>query len=427
MLDVEFFRRENMFNDFFMTASHSRRPLGEDQIFKVNQEAKKAAEKYGEANVINSSVGVLLDDYGKHMVLPTVIDILRSLDAEDFSAYAPIAGLPDFLETAKKATFREFIPSAYIEAVATPGGTGAIRHAIWNYSEYNDIILTADWYWGPYKTIADEHGRKLETFRLFDDTYKFNMMSFSEKVRYILNRQKRIVILMNFPANNPTGYNLDESEWENILYVLKQYAKDRDNKIVLFVDIAYIDYAGKENETRKFMKKFENLPENMLVVMAFSMSKGYTMYGMRSGAMIGMSSSRNVAMEFRAVNEYSNRGVWSNGTRPAMAVLKKIYSNSDLLNNVEIERDRLRSMLSRRAAAFIDGSKKSGLFICPYKSGFFISIPCVNSKEAAERLKAENIFVVPMQQGIRFAVCSVAEKKCAAAPAVIARVLKTLE
>lgn len=413
-----------MNKDFNMVASHSIRPVGEDQIFKTNREAQQAAQKYGKSSVTNASVGALLDDEGKLSVIPTVVDILRGLDAEDYSAYAPIGGLPAFLEAAKEASFREYKPQGYIEAVATPGGSGAIRHTIWNYSEFGDTVLTADWYWGPYKTIAEENGRKLDTFKLFDEDYNFNINSFRQKVGEILGNQKRVVILLNSPANNPTGYNLSDNEWDRVVDTLKELAENKDNRIILFVDIAYIDYTGRANEGRKFMTKLGNLPENVLVIFAFSMSKGYTLYGMRSGAMICISANEDIAKEFRAANEFSNRGVWSNGTRPAMVLLAKIFNDKNLFEKVEGERRILSNMLNRRAAAFVEESKNAGLTICPYKTGFFVSIPCENSKEVTERMKADNIFAVPIQKGIRFAVCSVPEDKCRIAPAIIAKALK---
>lgn len=408
-----------MFDEFIMSASHSRRPIEEDTIFRINREAQQAALKYGPNHIVNATVGSLLDDEGKLAVLPTVIDVLKGLDAEDFSAYAPIAGIPDFLQSAKKAAFREWEPQGFKGVVATPGGTGAIRHTIWNYSEYGDTVLTADWYWGPYRNISEEHGRKIETFTLFDEKYQFNMGSFSEKVEEILTRQGSIVILLNSPANNPTGYNLSDEEWEDVIKVLKDKASKNDNKIILFIDIAYIDYSGDLDHRRDFLLKFNNLPENILVVFGFSMSKSYTLYGMRCGAMIGLSSNETIAEEFRAVNEFSNRGTWSNGTRPAMMVLDRIVKDKSLFEMVENEREILWNKLLDRAAAFEEQSKTAGLQICPYKSGFFISIPCKNSKQVVEHLKKDKIFAVPLSKGIRFAICSVPEDKCSIVPAKI--------
>jgi Aspartate/tyrosine/aromatic aminotransferase len=416
-----------MLRDWSMVAPHSKRTAAEDEIFKLNREAQQASKIFGSDKVINASLGSLFNDDGKLAILPTVIDILRNLDAEDFSAYAPIAGLPDFLKASQTAAFRDCTPEGYIEAVATPGGTGAVRHTIWNYSEMGDTVLTADWYWGPYKTICEEHGRKLETFSLFDEHYNLNIGSFENKLQELAKVQERIVILLNSPANNPTGYNLSDSEWDEVILTLKETVNRNDTRITLFIDIAYIDYSGEAHEARKFMTKLGNLPDNILIVFGFSMSKSFTLYGMRCGSMIGLSSNKMVAEEFRSANEFSNRGVWSNGTRPAMVVLTKIYSDSVLFKKVEAEREILRYMLSSRAEAFKREAGISKLTICPYKAGFFISIPCSSSNEVVERLKKDNIFAVPTRKGIRFAVCSVPEDKCRIVPSRVSDALNSIK
>ncbi|RKD20899.1 aromatic-amino-acid transaminase [Caminicella sporogenes DSM 14501] len=415
-----------MSENFSMVAPHSKRPVNEDKIFAASRQAKEAIEKYGFENVINSTVGALLDDNGKLLVLPTVIKVLKNLPPEEIAAYAPIAGLPEYLETVKTAAFRECMPEGYIEAIATPGGSGAIRHTIWNYSEMGDYILTSDWYWGPYKTIAEEHGRKITTYTFFDENKNFNIKSFREKLNQLLKIQDRVVILLNSPAHNPTGFSLEISEWEEVINILKNFAKNKDKKIILFSDIAYIDFAGEKNKSRQFMKLFGNLPENILTIVSFSMSKGYTLYGMRSGAMICITSNKSIAEEFKNVGQFSNRGVWSNGTRSAMKILAEIFKNSELLSKVETERNVLKKMLNERAQSFVNEAKKIGLDICPYKSGFFITIPCNNPELVSEKLKKDNIFVVPLQKGIRFAVCSVSKEKCLKAPLKLLNAIKNI-
>ncbi|SHJ98143.1 aromatic-amino-acid transaminase [Geosporobacter subterraneus DSM 17957] len=416
-----------MSTNFSMVAAHSRRPAGEDNIFAINNAAQQAAKVHGADKVVNASVGALLDDDGKLSILPSVIELLKSLPAVEYAAYAPIAGLPSFLEASKKAVFRDQMPEGYIEAIATPGGSGAIRHTIWNYSNGGDYILTPDWYWGPYKTIAEEHGRAIATYTLFDEKDQFNLQSFADKVEELLKKQDQLVILLNSPANNPTGYSLTNEEWEAVLNYLKKEASSPEKKITLFVDIAYIDFAGETNECRSFMKQFGGLPENILTIMAFSMSKGYTLYGMRCGAMICVSANKAVAEEFKAVNQFSNRGVWSNGTRPAMTVLAQIFESPQLLTQVEKERNTLQQMLSERAEVFLENARKANLKICPYKAGFFITIPCSNPEAVTKELQKDLIFAVPMGKGIRFAVCSVPKDQCAIVPEKLAQAIAKFE
>lgn len=412
-----------MTKDYSMVSSHSVKEKTNDSIFMTNSEAQKAIKKYGADEVINASIGALMDDNGKLCTIPSVMTTLRELNDSEIIAYAPIAGTPEFLDKVIDATFRDCKPEGYFSAVATPGGSGAVRNTIWNYSEVGDTILTADWYWGPYKTISEENLRKFDTFKLFDDNFNFNIKSFEEKVDEILGYQKRLVILLNSPSNNPTGYNISDEEWDKIICILKDRAKSNINKITLFIDIAYIEYSDRYGHGREFMKKFSNLPWNILTVFGFSMSKGYTFYGLRCGAMVCLSSSKEIAAEFKNANEYSSRGVWSNGTRSAMTVLSKIFSDKALLKKVDSERNKLKKLLFDRANAFIEESKKVGLKTCPYKSGFFISIPCENSKEVSLKLREQNIFIVPIPKGLRFAICSVPEEKCRKVPKILKSVL----
>ena len=77
-------------------------------------------------------------------------------------------------------------------------------------------MLTTDWYWGPYKTIAEDQGKKLTTFELFDEEGGFNFASLMEKSRELLEKQDRLVIILNTPSHNPTGYALSVDEWEKL-------------------------------------------------------------------------------------------------------------------------------------------------------------------------------------------------------------------
>ena len=43
--------------------------------------------------------------------------------------------------------------------------------------------------------------------------------------------------------------------------------------------------------------------------------------------------------------------------------------------------------------------------------GFFITIPLTRAQAVADDLEKEHIFLVPLDKGIRLAVCSVSKKK----------------
>lgn len=70
-------------------------------------------------------------------------------------------------------------------------------------------------------------------------------------------------------------------------------------------------------DARDFFSKFSKLHENILVLVEYSMSKGFTMYGLRSGALIAISSSQDVITEFSDINSFTSRATWSNTVRGA--------------------------------------------------------------------------------------------------------------
>src|ERR1700728_4168929 len=76
-------------------ASHQSRP-SDDPIFALNREATQRKEK-GEA-IVNATVGALLDDAGKLAVLPTSARVVHDVPSAEWAAYAPIAGMPAFLQ-----------------------------------------------------------------------------------------------------------------------------------------------------------------------------------------------------------------------------------------------------------------------------------------------------------------------------------------
>ena len=63
-----------------MICTNGRTTIGKpDKLFGVNALAKERIAEIGKENVINSTIGVLLDDNGKLVVLSSVMDALHTL------------------------------------------------------------------------------------------------------------------------------------------------------------------------------------------------------------------------------------------------------------------------------------------------------------------------------------------------------------
>lgn len=409
-----------------IAAKHAKGKAAQDKIFAANAAAVAAAAKYGKENVTNATIGAILDEDEKLVCLPTVEKVFRSLETNELIAYAPISGLPEYLECVLTAAFGSSRPEGYLAAVATAGGTGAIHHAIWNYMDEGETALCSDWYWGAYKVLCNDMGRNFTTYKMLDENNKFNLPALKEKVTELLSKQDNLLYILNTPAHNPTGYSLSESDMDGVLDIMKEAAVDGKN-IIFFLDVAYIDYAGEKEEVRKIFKKLSGLPANILAIIGYSMSKGFTMYGQRTGAMIGVSSSKEVIEEFSAINQYTSRATWSNINRPAMRTLAAIYSDPELLKATEAERDYYYKMIKARADLFTEEAKACGLPMLPYVAGFFLSIPAKDPDAICNKLHEDNIFAVPLAAGVRIAVCAVPLKKIKGMAAKVYAAMKEVE
>ena len=409
-------------SEFILARGNGRRIPKEDKIFGISNRAKAMIAEKGRDAVVNGTIGALLDDNGELIVLESVDEVFRNLDPKDYAEYAPIGGIKEFREAIKTAAFGKRVPEGYLEAVATPGGTGSLRNVISNYSEPGDEVLTSDWHWAPYNTIAGEIGRSVATFELFTSDRRFNVDSFREKTAELLAKQNSLVIILNTPAHNPTGYSLTEEDWDGVIEVLTEEAAC-GKAIALVVDAAYIDFAGDEDEYRKFLPKLSALPENVIPILAYSLSKTFTLYGTRCGAMICIAKTQAIADEFRRVCEFSSRGSWSNSAKVAQVILSRIYGDPELLAKVDAEREHYRNMLIARGKAFSDAADEAGLEIVPYDAGFFVSVPCDDPDGASAKLEKQGVFLVPLAKGIRVSVASVPEETCAKLPALIKKAI----
>ena len=394
-----------------MAATHAANRKLTDAIFEANAACKEAVKKFGAEKVTNATIGTVLDDSGKLVVLPTVEKVWREMEIQNFMSYAPISGIGDYQNEVRNLIFNSAKCEGFFSSVATSGGTGAIHHAIANYAERGESVLTSDWCWGTYKVICTETGKNLETFKMFnEDLTGFNVAAFSDKVEELLKVQNSLLIILNTPAHNPTGYALSNEEWDKVLEIIKSHAA-KGKKISLLVDVAYIEFSAEKKVAWSFMKKFEKLPANVLILLAFSMSKSYTLYGQRTGALAALSTDREVIEEFENTNKWSCRATWSNINCGAQNLLIKLAKDEKLRAELEADQTKIREFVKSRAEIFVGEAESCGLKIVPYKGGFFIAVPAENPKAVCEKLHEDLIFAVPLKLGVRVAVCSMPSEK----------------
>ena len=61
---------------------------------------------------------------------------------------------------------------------------------------------------------------------MFNDQDGFNVEGMEDGLRELLEKQKQVLLLLNTPANNPTGLFHDKEEMDKVVDVLKKLAAE---------------------------------------------------------------------------------------------------------------------------------------------------------------------------------------------------------
>jgi aromatic-amino-acid transaminase len=378
---------------------------GEDPIFALNQEASRRIAR-GDS-IVNATIGVLLDDQGALAILPTAARAVHEVKAEEWAAYAPISGSPAFLDAVMDDLFadRASMRAASV-AVATPGGTGAVRHAISTFLEPGQALLTTSFYWGPYAILADEHGRRVQTFEMFDPASggnQLNLQAMDRALGQMIAAQGRALLVINDPCQNPTGYSMSERDWRTAVESIGRHAERAP--VAVLLDSAYAAYG--RHGTSIAIPALESLLGRAMLLVAWSASKTFTHYGMRVGSLVAVLPDGTERDRVKAALGYASRGTWSNCNHGGMAAVTRLLREPALATEVAKERAALVKVLDQRVATFNELARPKGLRYPRYDGGFFVTVFVDDAPTAANKMKTDGVFVVPVAGALRVALCSV--------------------
>lgn len=391
--------------NFLNDASNGKKMI--DKVFKAAVAAKEDEILYKD-QVVNATLGTLYDENGTFVAFEHVWNAYDEIDKIQKAKYASgIDGNPDF-----KQSVKNWLKIADLDAdvIATPGGAGAVSATLKNVLNVGETILKPSLGWGPYRTMAEEFGIIHQDYELFDDDH-FNVDGLLKNVEEVIKKQGKAVVIINDPCHNPTGYTMTKAEWTKVLDGFNSLSKG--GKIILLHDIAYIDYNHTLDEWKEHFKQYQNLNENIMVVVAFSTSKTLTAYGARVGAAVVFASNPIERQKYVDAMIYSARSIWSTVNNSAMKLFTKIESTPTLKKDYLEEKQYYIDLLKERAELFLVEASEVSLPIYPFKEGFFITIKVDDDKieEYNKKLQENHIFTVSVAHGLRVAICSVSKKQ----------------
>jgi len=377
-----------------------REARGDDPIFALNAEARR--RRAAGESVVNSTLGALLDEDERLATLPSVADAYRRVSLEAGSAYAPIAGPPAFLAAVVADLLGSHPLAARAQAVATPGGTGALALAVQNFLAPGESLLTTSYFWSPYETIAHQAGCGVDTFAMFTPEGRFDVRALEAALADQGSRQPRTLLFLNTPCHNPTGYSLDEDDWRDLTVVLRDAAARQ--RLTVLLDLAYARYGS--GDERAWIRHLAPLVGEIGVLVAWSASKSFLQYGARVGACVALEAEEAERERIHGALSASCRGLWSNGNHLGMLAITECLRDPELRERTERERGALQSLLAERVALFTRLARERVLPHPRYEGGFFVTVFADDSARAAAHLRTAGVFVVPIPGALRVAVCS---------------------
>jgi len=209
---------------------------------------------------------------------PDIHSPQESLDAiqnyqEKVIEYSHSAGNESYRKGLAKYYQEIGIDVDHNEIMVTTGGSEAIVFAMLACMNPGDEIIVPEPYYTNYSGFANQAGVEVVpiTSKIEDG---FALPPISEFENVITNKTKAIIICN---PNNPTGYLYSKEE----LYQLKELVLKYD--LYIFADEVYREFVYDGHEHYSAMK-IEGLEQN--VVLFDSVSKRYSMCGVRTGALI---------------------------------------------------------------------------------------------------------------------------------------------
>ena len=321
--------------------------LGLTEAFKKDENPLK----------VNLGVGVYKDDQGATPILNCIKQAERRMVEEQATkGYLPIPGDAAYGSGVQKLLFgadSEVIQSKRAATIHSPGGTGGLRvgaDLIKKFKPEAKIWVSTPT-WANHKGIFTAAGYAIEDYPYYDKATKG--VDFDAMLAALKQVPAGDVVLLHVCCHNPTGVDLSESQWEQVVQVATEAGW------LPFLDFAYQGFGDSMEADRAAVEKFA--ATRMDFVVASSFSKNFALYNERTGALTIVSPSAEesaVAMshvkKIIRVN-YSNPP--AHGGLAARTVLTDEALYAEWIEEVAGMRERIKAMRS----AFVDGLKQRGV------------------------------------------------------------------
>ena len=90
------------------------------------------------------------------------------------------------------------------------------------------------------KTMAAEFGLKLTSYNMFKGN-AFDVEDFKSTLQRVMDEQGRVLVIINDPCHNPSGYTMSGVEWDQVIDFVNELGKQ--GPVVILNDIVITSYS----------------------------------------------------------------------------------------------------------------------------------------------------------------------------------------
>ena len=264
------------------------------QMFKEDPRADK----------IDLGVGVYKDASGHTPIMAAIKDAEKLLwEQETTKTYVALAGDPAFSDAMVSLVLGDAVARSKVAAVATPGGTGAVRQAfeLAKMANPDARVFVSDPTWPNHLSILKHLDIPVVNYRYFDGETRG--VDFDGMMSDLADAKAGDVILLHGCCHNPTGANLNLTQWVEVVALLQKTGATP------MIDIAYQGFGdGLDEDAAATRLVASSVPETII---AASCSKNFGIYRERTGLLMLVSQDGGAHKMNQGTLAYLNRQNYS--------------------------------------------------------------------------------------------------------------------
>ncbi|CUI35176.1 amino acid aminotransferase [Cognatishimia activa] len=303
---------------------------------------------------IDLGVGVYKNAEGVTPVMRAVKEAERRLLEEQTSkSYVALAGDPAFADAMIDLVLDGAVARDRIAAIATPGGTGAVRQAfeLVKLANPEARVFVSNPTWPNHVSILKYVGIETVAYRYFDTETR--AVDFDGMLEDLAQANAGDVVLLHGCCHNPTGANLNLTQWQAVVDVINEKG------LIAMIDIAYQGFGdGLEEDAAATRLVASSVKEGLI---AASCSKNFGVYRERTGILMGISESADQTGIVQQNLNFLNRQNYSFPPDHGARVVTMILTDPELRADWAAELEDIRiSMLGLRQQLADELQKLSG-------------------------------------------------------------------